>query len=174
MDRDYYNTLYNWLRYSDGFAIVTDFLHSYTCDPRFDPSEQGGVMRAPKTTSTQEAVTLSVGVIEQEILEQVEQGRPGFCSPWLSSMALDILLKEIRRNLPNVKRPEMLKTLGYVPHPGLAGGRVNSATATDSGKTRLYVKSGHELAFMTGAVEIARQYDADQNVLPSAAEKVFK
>lgn len=174
MNREYYNTLYNWLRHAGGFAIVTDFLHSYKCDPRFDPSEQGGVMRAPKTTSTQEAVKLSVGVIEQEVLEAVEQGRPGFCAPWISSMALDHLLKEIRRTLPNAKRPEMLKILGYVPHPGLANGRVNNATATDSGKTRLYIKDHDGLCGLTGAADIAKRYDADQCVLPSAAEKVFK
>lgn len=173
MGRDYYNTLYNWLRFADGFAIVSEFLHTYKCDPRFDPSEQGGIMRAPKTTSTNEAVKLSVGVIEQEVLEAAEQGRPGFCTPWVSSMALDLLLKEIRRTLPNSKRPEMLKLLGYVPHPGLLNGRVNNATATDGGKTRLYIKHDHELCDLFGAAEISNRYDADQRVLPSAAEKTF-
>lgn len=116
---------------------------------------------------------MSAGVIEQEVLEAVEQGRAGFAEPWISSMALDRLLKEIKRTLPNVKRPEMLRTLGYVPHLGLAGGRVNNATMTDGGKTRLYYKQGHLVGNLTQPAEIAKRYDADQNVNPSAAEKAF-
>lgn len=174
MDSKYFNDLYNWLRKGDGLAIVTDFLLSYQCDARFDPSEQGGVMRAPMTTSTSEAVTLSLGVIEQEVIEAVGVGRPGFRAPWISSMALDTLLKEIRRTLPYAKRPQMLKELGYLPHPNLTGGRVNNSTATDGGKTRLYIKAGHPIGELTCGAEIARRYDADQNVLPSTAAAVFK
>lgn len=174
MDSKYFNDLYNWLRKSDGFAIVTNFLLEYQCDAKFNPSELGGIMRAPKTTSTSEAVILSIGVIEQEVLEAVEQGRPGFCAPWISSMALDALLKEIRRTLPNAKRPQMLKELGYLPHPNLNGGRVNNSTATDGGKTRLYIKAGHIVSQLTCGAEIAKRYDGDQSVLPGTAEAVFK
>jgi len=174
MDGPYFKKLWDWLRKANGFAIVTNFLLEYPLEQQFNPSEGGlAVARAPSTTSTQEAIRMSAGVIEQEVLEAVEQGRPGFCMPWISSMALDKLLKEIKRTLPNVKRPEMLRTLGYVAHPGLIRGRVNNATVTDGGKTRLYYKQDHLVGQLQHAVEIAKRYDADQNVNPSAAERAF-
>ena len=173
MDVHYFNKLFHWIRKENGFAIITNFLLDFSVEQQFNPNESGLAQRAPDSTSTQEAIKMSAGVIEQEVLEAVEQGRAGFAEPWISSMALDRLLKEIKRTLPNVKRPEMLRTLGYVPHLGLAGGRVNNATMTDGGKTRLYYKQGHLVGNLTQPAEIAKRYDADQNVNPSAAEKAF-
>ena len=174
MDGRYFKALQDWLKNQNGYAIVTNFLLDYPVEEELNPhTDHGLAMRAPASTSTQEALKMSAGVIEQEILEAVEQGRPGFCMPWISSMALDKLLKEIKRTLPNVKRPEMLRTLGYVAHPGLIRGRVNNATITDGGKTRLFYKQDHLVGQLQHAVEVAKRYDADQNVNPSAAEKAF-
>lgn len=173
MDSKYFRTLLNWLRKENGFAIVTDYLLTYRCEQQFDPSENGFANDAPTTTSTGEAITLSAGAIEQEVVEAVEQGRSGFCAPWISSMALDHLLKEIRRGLPNAKRPEMLRTLGYVPHPHLTQGRVNNPTMTDGGKTRLYILKDHLVSQLTAVSEISKRYDADQNTAPSAVVAAF-
>ncbi len=173
MDVHYFNKLFRWLRKENGFAIITNFLLDFPVEEQFNPSESGLAQRAPASTSTQEAVKMSAGVIEQEVLEAVGQGRAGFADPWISSMALDRLLKEIKRTLPNAKRPEMLHSLGYVPHPGLSNGRVNNATLTDQGKTRLYYKQGHLVGQLTQPAEISKRYDSDQNVNPSAAERAF-
>lgn len=173
MDRMYFKNLRDWLLKANGYAIVTDYLLQYQCEEQFDPSEKGMANDAPTTTSTGEAIILSAGAIEQEVTEAVEQGRPGFAAPWISSMALDQLLKEIRRGLPNAKRPEMLRTLGYVPHPHLRSGRVNNPTLTDGGKTRLYIIKDHLVAQITVGSDISKRYDADQNTAPSAVVAAF-
>lgn len=174
LDAHYFKRLWDWLRKEDGFAIVTNFLLDYQCEAAFDPSENGLAMRAPKTTSSTEAVTLSGGLIEQEIAEAIGQGRAGFCYPWISSVALDGLLKEIRRSLTYAKRPEVLRSLGYEMHPGLKDGRVNNPTATDGMKTRLFCVIGHLVNNLTGPAAISKMYDDDQNVLPSAAAIAFQ
>jgi len=173
MNGQYFKTFFDWLRKGGGFAIVADYLATYRCEQQFDPSENGMANNAPTTTSTGEAIVLSAGAIEQEVMEAVEQGRSGFCAPWISSMALDHLLKEIRRGLPNAKRPDMLRTLGYVPHPHLNQGRVNNPTITDGGKTRLYIMKDHLVSQLTVGAEISKRYDSDQNTAPSAAAAAF-
>lgn len=86
-----------------------------------------------------------MGSVEQEVLEAIEEGRQGFCGGWVSSKALDNLLKAIRadRTVPVGKRRDMMRSLGYDWHPALKDGRVNNVIMIDGGKPRLYIKVGH-------------------------------
>src|SRR6185437_1488528 len=93
---DYFFKFTNWL-YADGFAIVSEFLHTYDIPDEFNPATK--CQRAPLTSSTESAVTHGLGSLEQEILEAIEQGRPGFRGGWISSLQLDRLLGEL-----NLKR----------------------------------------------------------------------
>ena len=105
--------------------------------------------------------------MEQEILEAVDQGIPGFCGGWISSIALDRLLERIRAAniIPPNRRRDMLQTLGYAWHPGLKDGRVNNTIpAPDAGKPKLYIKAGHKYAGLTSSSDITRAYVAAQNV----------
>jgi len=182
MSGGYFPDLYDWLKgrkaYAQlgpnyGYAVVNDYLRTYQVAEEFDPA--GLCTRAPETSSTQEALVASRGKAEQEIVEAIESGRPGFAGGWVSSKAVDDLLDRIRANVPRSKRREMLVALGYDYHPHLHDGRTNVVVQPDNAKPRLYCRKGHIVSNIQGAAEIAKRYQADQ--APAAgtsdAEKAF-
>ena len=163
---DYFTNLYDWLR-KDGYAFVAHHLNTYVIPEQYNPTTK--CQRAPETSSTREAIELSMGSIEQEILEAIEEGQPGFAGGWVSSFALDGLIEQTRIRIPRRKRRDIMKTLGYDWHPNLNNGRVNHAIAFSgsekSGKPRLYIKQGHIHQNLIQPVEIARLYCAAQGDL---------
>lgn len=162
MGGSYFPDLWAWMR-ADGFAIVSELLHTMPIPDEFNPATL--CSRAPVTSSTDMAIEASRTSLEQEILEAVQQGLPGFRGGWISSMAIDRLLETQRRgNLPRNKRRDMLKGLGYDWHPGLADGRVANEIAPDGGKPRLYLVKGHPALALTRPVDIAKAYSEVQNV----------
>lgn len=171
MGGDYFPDLYRWLR-AEGYAIVANYLETYPIPHALNPA--GACHRAPDTSSTHEAVEASRGGIEQEILEAISEGRPGFAGGWVSSMALDRLLQVQRatRQIPPNKRRAMLQSLGYDWHPSLPDGRVNNVVAPDGGKTRLFVKKGSILENLTTPADVAKRYQADQGLAGGAAMMV--
>jgi hypothetical protein len=169
MGGDYFPNLYAWLRgdgkyrgQPSGYSIVTELLHTYPIAAEFDPSS--GCQVAPGTSSTDEAIAASLGRVEQEVLEAIEQGTPGFANGWVSSLQLDHLLERVRASnmIPHNRRRELLKSIGYDWHPGLPQGRVNNTVAPDNGRPRLFVKAGSPQSMLTGAAEIARAYTTAQ------------
>lgn len=165
----YFPDLYDWLHgrkaYANlganyGYAVVNQFLRSYAIADEFNPAEL--CTRAPETSSTQAALVASRGRAEQEIVEAIEQGRPGFAGGWVSSKAVDDLLDRIRAHVPRSKRRDLLVSLGYDYHPGLPDGRVNVTVQPDNGKPRLYIRRGHIVGNITGAADIAKRYQIDQ------------
>ena len=142
MEGDYFPELYNWLK-ADGYAIVANYLANYQIPDALNPAT--ACHRAPATSTTNEAINMSMGGVEQEIIEVIDEGRPGFAGGWVSSMALNNLLEGLRKKtaITLSKRREMMEGLGYILHPGLSGGRVNNNVMPDGGKPRLYVKEGH-------------------------------
>lgn len=164
MGGDYFPDLYDWLK-QGGYAVVTDYLYNYPIPCELNPAKS--CHRAPETSTTREALYESLGPIEQEILEAIDEGRPGFSNGWISSICLDRLLKEKRKDgqIPVNKRPEMLKGLGYILHPYLPGGRVNVIVTPDAGRPRLFVQPGSEQASITVPAEIARRYQEEQGVI---------
>lgn len=177
MGGDYFPNLYAWLR-SGGYAIVTQWLRSYAIPDALNPA--GALHRAPDTSSTNEVLELSRSFIEQEILEAIEQGLPGFAAPWVSTQAIDKLVESRRLRLPRPKRGELMERLGYVLHPNLASGRLNSVSVIDGGKPRLYVREGHPAAALEGAHDILVAYlrangvEHAQDGPPPAAVKRIK
>lgn len=143
-----------------GAAIINDYLRSMPLAAELDPAQL--CVRAPATSSTRDALTMSLGSVEQEILEAIEEGRPGFAGGWISSMAMDRLIDQMRSRVPRNKRRDLLASLGYIPHPGLIEGRVNNAVPPDNGKPRLYVKQGHLAANLTEPAAIAKAYSKAQ------------
>lgn len=179
MAGDYFPALYDWLkgegRHRDkpdgyGYAIVSNYLEQYAIPDEFNPATY--CHRAPKTTSTDEALKMSLGGVEQEILEAVEEGRPGFRGGFISSMALERLLDSIRaaRQIPPNRRRDVLKTLGYDWHPALDNGRCTQTVQPDGGKPRLFVQDGHPARNFTRPVEVARAYEKAQEVDPSQSD----
>lgn len=161
MTGDYFPRIYQWLD-GGGYAAVAHYLAEFAIPDEFNPTTQ--CQRAPVTTSTEEAVTMSTGGVEQEIVEAIEEGRTGFAGGWVSSFALDELLKELRKEsaVPRNRRTDIMRDLGYQLHPGLKDGRVNNPIPSEGGKPKLYIKVGHIHCNLTNGADIARHYSAAQ------------
>lgn len=178
MGGNYFPNLYAWLRgdgvyagQPSGYSIVTDYLMTYPIPAAMNPAALCQI--APTTTSTEEAIRVGAGRIEQEVQEAIECGAPGFCGGWVSSMALDRLIDSMRIGLPRVARRELLEGMGYVRHPGLPDGRVNNTIQPDNGKPRLYIRAGHIHANLTTPAAIAAAYTEAQRPTASPAAIVF-
>jgi len=158
----YFRSLYNWAK-SGGFACVTEYLHTYKLDEEFNPA--GECTTAPYTSSHSEVLAEALGPIEQEILAAVTDERAGFVAPWISSQAVDKLLRETGndRKVPRNKRRQLVESLGYVRHPHLLDGRTNNAVLPDGGRTTLFVKFGHPALELQGPALIAERYTKTQN-----------
>lgn len=159
MDGEYFPNLYKWA-HSGGFAIINNFLNEYQI-----PKELGLdclLLRAPLTSSTEQAITHGLGKIEQEILECVESYEPGFRGGWISTTALDSALSGVRMGwISHNKRSEILLSLGYIKHPGLTDGRATRAVLPDMNKPRLYVKKDHDSISLKGS-EVLSAYEEAQ------------
>lgn len=177
MNGNYFPDLYAWLR-NGGYAIVADYLATYAIPDELNPATK--CHRAPETTSTNEAIAASMGGVEQEIIEAIEEGRPGFAGGWISSVAVERLLNDARmtRAIPHNKRRDLLKSLGYDWHPSLNNGRVNNPIPLDDNKKpRLFIKDGHIARNVTAPAEVARMYQEAQGAPAAATGKaveVFK
>jgi len=152
---DHFQRLWNWLD-AEGFAIVNDFLRSYVPNPEFDPA--GRASRAPRTSSTEEAIHASRGKAEGEIIDAVEEGRMGFRGGYISSRMMSKLMEEKRINLPRNKYKATLEGLDYIPHPSLPEGKTPSAVPPDGARTILYIRRGEPYV----TVDIADDYSAKQ------------
>lgn len=109
MGDDYMKAMFNWLD-NGGCAIVTNWFRNY-------PIERGAIpMRAPKTTSWIEAVSISRSPVERMIHEAVDAGLPGFAGGWISAVAVAKrarLQGAVRGNLPPHVITSMLEGMGY-------------------------------------------------------------
>ncbi len=172
MGGNYFPDLYKWLK-ADGYAIVSDYLYNYEIPAELNPATE--CQRAPETSTTQEAISMSRGSVEQEIMEAIDENRPGFAGGWISSMALHRLLENMKmsRMIPHNKRRELLKTLGYSWHPALSSGRVNAHINLDGGKPRLFIRDGHLGTNLETSKEISAAYEAAQSADSSKAESIF-
>lgn len=157
---EYMRDLYEWFKNGNGAAIITDALYTYKIPDEFNPANGG---RAPETSTTAEAITLSLGSIEQEVVESIERGAVGFCGGWVSSIHLELLLKESRIKMSHMRRKTMMEELGYVLHPNLPKGRACNPVDLDMGsKPRLFIKAEHIAAQLKRPVEIVDAYVAAQ------------
>lgn len=149
---------------SGGWANVLHYLATDPIDPQYNPAVEA--IRAPATSSTFDAKHETLGAVEQEILEAVEIGADGFRGGWISMGAVDRLVKQAGKDraLSINKRRAMLVSLGYVPHPGLADGRVASPLP-DGTRPRLYVKPDHSAYALTDRA-IIRQLFLNANGPP--------
>lgn len=165
MTGSYFENLYNWLK-SGGYAIVAELLHTYPIPDHLNPAT--GCQRAPETSSTVEAIQASVGGIEQEILEAVGQGKPGFLGGWISSVQLERLLADLGllRRITHHRRKEMLQEMGYVYHPALRDGRVNNVVVPDNAKPRLFIHKDSPDFHITNAADAAKAYEAANSNFP--------
>lgn len=106
----YMKALFEWL-HGDGCAIVAEWLHNY-------PIERGAIpMRAPKTTSWDEAVAISLSPIERVIQEAVADGVVGFRGGWISGLAVVKRCRDtgaVKGNILPSTVGAILEAMGYV------------------------------------------------------------
>lgn len=164
MTGTYFPDLYDWLR-AGGYAIVTHYLRNLPLRDALDPARG---WRAPVTSSTADAKAESLGNVELEILDRIEQGAPGFKGGWISSVAFGAVMERMR--IGRKRWPAVLRSLGYVSHPNLKDGRV-TVPLSDNSKPRLYVTMSHWSNGLHGTA-IGEAYEAEQagkavgNVVP--------
>lgn len=174
MNGEYFPKLYEWLN-NGGYALVNDYLSAYVIPEDLNPA--GKCHRAPVTSSTQAAILSSMGGVEQDIIEAIEENRHGFAGGWISSVHLDKLLQHTRAatKISHNKRRDILLQLGYDWHPALPQGRANHPiTIDDNKKPRLYIRKGHISASITTGAEAAKAYVAAQTDPENgAAKEVF-
>lgn len=171
MDGNYFPDFYNWLFGREGYAghgenyglaVCNDFLRTYQLCAELNPA--GACVRAPRTSTYALAVRASLGSVEQEILEAIEQNEPGFCGGWVSSLYLNRLLERLRIKVARNKRPDILRAMGYIPHPSLPnGGRVNNPINPDGGRPTLYVLRQHAALLIKDQGDVAKAYTAAQH-----------
>lgn len=155
----YMRDLYHWLDHEDGLAIFAHYLRAYTIPERFDPTRLA--QRAPHTSSHEAAVEAGLGMVEQLVLEAIDEGKAGFKGGWVSSFHLKLLLEAVGRDrmMTPQRRHNVLKTLGFVPHPGLPKGRVANPVATDTGYPILFVRAGSPQCLVgSSAADVAQAY----------------
>lgn len=145
MGGEYFARLYNWLEGS-GFAHVAHYL--YTRSVSVD------VMgRAPRTSSTAEAVRSSLGVAEQIIQEAIDLEEWGFRGDLVCTKAAGELLKANGKKLSPQKVASVLVNLGYIKHPALLSS--DGKISVDGIRRRLYVKRGSLTANLTAPLAVA-------------------
>lgn len=161
LDDAYFQRLYGWLK-AGGYAAVSEFLYAYQIPEEFGLNCL--LSRAPVTSSTVEAISLSLGRVEQEVQEAIIQGLPGFANGWVSSLALDRLLRENKMDLlcPRAKRADLMRTLGYDWHPALRNGRSTACLPGTRDRPVFFVRKDSAQSRLNTSQEIVQAYLAAQ------------
>lgn len=107
MTGSYFPELFKWLR-AEGYAAIAHYLLNY-------PIERGAIpMRAPATTSHDQAVAVSRSPMEQIIHDCVLDGVCGFRGGYISTIALVNRCKTVGMRIPSASNIKAcLEGLGY-------------------------------------------------------------
>jgi Family of unknown function (DUF5906)/NrS-1 polymerase HBD domain len=109
----YFVELYRWLREGGGYQAVAHWLRNAPIEaPEYDPA--GVCQRAPATTSRVEAISVSLGRVEQTIMDAIENDEAGFRDGWISTGAVtQYLTKRGVRDVSSRKMGDILKSIGF-------------------------------------------------------------
>ena len=154
MDGDYFPKLWEWVR-NGGYAAIAGYLMRYEIPAQYDFTK--GCHRAPETSSTGDAVHLSLGAIEQDILDAIEQELPGFRGGWISSIKVKTLLDQRRRHISNHGLAEALRSMGYYPCRSWPRGRAPTVVMQEGG--------GRPVLYCTEMVYSVGANISDYNIL---------
>jgi hypothetical protein len=159
MDENYFIRLYDWLK-AEGYRFVSHWLrHAPIVAEEFNPATV--CQRAPATSSTVEAISVSLGRVEQTILEAVENEEPGFRDGWISTVALRRYLHDRGvRDLSPRKMADVVKSLGYEQRF-----KTTFTIAEEGNRSHVYRRidkvGGDQFSFM-----IAQKYAVNASQLP--------
>lgn len=112
MTPTYFSELWNWTR-TVGYKRIAHWLRTAPIpDARFDPAGACQA-RAPQTSSTSEAIAMSLGHAEQYVAEAIASGERGFRNGWISTHAAERLLVAKRINATPQRLARILDNLNY-------------------------------------------------------------
>jgi hypothetical protein len=160
MGGNYFPELFKWFNEEGGAAAINEYLSTFEIPDRYNPT--GSCIRAPMTSSTELAITQSLHPIAQRILEWVEEGCRGFRNGWLSSVMINNKLKDVGVKINPKQLPVIVKSLGYVPHPALDGGRATRNTTIDQCKPRIYIHGDSSYILQKQPFLVINAYENDQ------------
>ena len=136
MNGDFFPRLWDWAR-DGGFADVAGFLSRYECDAEFNPA--AGCHRAPRTSTSDVAIEVSLGPVEQEIQEAIEEGIAGFRGGWISSVKLRDRMRERGVKVFSGRvLGDAVRNIGYIPCPLWVDGRAPPMAMEGGLRPRLY------------------------------------
>lgn len=185
MPDEYFRDLWAWaegtgpyahLGRDYGLSVVAQYLRTMAIEQRFNPHPSIGPNRAPDTTSKAEALLQSLGAAEQDVLEIIEEGRPGFAGGWVSSKYLATFLEQKGHRISANKRTEFIEALGYSRHPALGNnGRTGRVVMPDNTQPLLFLREGHLAFNLSDPKAVADAYEKAQAraMAPSAAQMAF-
>lgn len=136
----YFERLYQWLERKDGYAIVADYLATYQIPDKWNPATK--CMRAPETSSHEDALEASLCVEAQILAEAIAAEEPGFAGGWVSTRRANDLLESKRKGLGPRRLASVIESLGYIKHPNLRDGQASRPIGGE-GRPRLWVKPWH-------------------------------
>lgn len=111
MTGEYYTSLYRWLD-DGGSSAVAHWLMHYPIPAELDAQQI--CTRAPFSSTHQEVIAVSRSFLESFIAECVDNKMQGFRNDWVSSCALNSVLKEAGHRAPGPRAiSSALKNLGY-------------------------------------------------------------
>lgn len=168
MTEDYFLGMDNWLRREGGFAAIAGWLMRYQIPDELNPATRA--LRAPRTTTWAKAVNDSLTIAEQEVVDAIEEGRPGFRGGWVSGHYMAMLMEEKRIKATPRSRDQILEKLGFIRHPALVSGRPNSPVMPDNKRSVLYVRAGHPVCLEARPVAAAEHYSKMQLNAPVATD----
>ena len=158
MSGTYFKDLYKWLK-SGGYAHVSHYLANRPLSSKVDLFG-----RAPRTTSTAEAIKESRPAAEVEVLDAIETGLPGFRHGMTTAHRLREFLTSRRRSSGPRIISGIMKSIGYVVPPSAqeTGGRVvldagRHTVYVDSTDKKLMAMSVHDLV-MTWSGNVGEEY----------------
>lgn len=163
MTNDYFRGFVAWLE-ADGFAIAHNFLATYPIPDEFNPVL---CARAPKTSAWDEAIEATRDPYYEVIEDAIHAGVPGCMDGWLSRQYVERRIKDagLPRLRPCLIRP-ILRSLGYVPHPGLPEHRAQRRTRNfvdpDHCRAELWVHADSPHASLQTCVEVEDAYQQAQ------------
>jgi hypothetical protein len=112
MRGEYFSNLYKWAR-EGGAEYVVHYLQRYEIPAELDA--QLFAHRAPRTSSTAEAVEISRGWLEKLIIESVDAGVGGFRNGWLAGAVVrKIVQDQERKTISKHAVASAAAALGYI------------------------------------------------------------
>lgn len=160
MDGEYFPILRRWLYKEDGLAAINEYLSTFEIPDKYNPTTT--CIRAPITTSTEDAIKCGLTTTATIIQEWIEESCIGFRKGWLSSILINRKLLENNIKINPKQIPLILMSIGYKPHPGLNKGRATRIIKTDNGQSRLYTAANHYSFKLKEASQIIDAYELDQ------------